>query len=399
LRVLLEKIPFLVISIAVGLITFLIQSKGAGSELGTVAVPAKGAVADFETFTVFQHFFFASYTFVMYMIKIIFPVLLSPFYPYPGLTESGYLPLQYYLAPFAALVLFVIAFLSVRRTRVILFAFLFYTVNLILVLQFISVGSAIMADRYAYIPLWAFCFLTGYGIGRVREKAGNQGMGTWIFIGLGSFIAISFGVISTRQVKVWKNSETMWTSVIKQYPNAKIAWDYRGDYYIQTEQYKEALQDYEFLVQLGTKDAGAYSNLGNIYALLGKTEKAMLAYSYSIERDSNFFDAWLNRGITYAQMHNYTAALPDFKRALVLRPDNRDLLFNLSSLLLDMGNYIEAEKSYTKLIAIDPGNDDLYLRRGVARLNLKNKTDGQRDLQRCLELNPGNTTARQLLSK
>jgi Flp pilus assembly protein TadD len=376
MRLWLEKLPFIAVSIAAGLITFLIQSKD--------------AVADFKTFTILQRFLFATYGFVIYLVKALVPLKMSAFYPYPNTTLSGNLPLQYYLLPLVVVALAVLVFLSLRNTRFIAFVFLFYSVNLLLVLQFISVGSAIMADRYAYIPSLAIFLLIGIYSDKLFRKWGVRSIWTWIVTVIISIWIIFLGFISVRQIRVWKDTETLWTDVISKYPNVEVAYKNRGNFYGKLNRMDEALRDYQALIQLHTKDAKVYSNLGNIYALRGETEKALESYGQSIRMDSLSYEAYMNRGITYARIRNFNAALSDMNKALKLSPSNTEIQTNRAYLLLDMGHYTEALEAYTLLQREFPGNDDLYMRRGIAYFNLKDFPAAIQDLTHCLNLNPRN---------
>ncbi len=84
-KVVLEKAPFLIVALLIGYNAVLIQDKG--------------AIAEFEIFTLAERFMFAAYGFFMYIVKLIAPFELSAFYPYPNLDESGNIPAVYYLSP------------------------------------------------------------------------------------------------------------------------------------------------------------------------------------------------------------------------------------------------------------------------------------------------------------
>ena len=60
-------------------------------------------------------------------------------------------------------------FYSLKRNRFIAFGIAFYLVNLLLILQVISVGSAVIAERYTYIPYIGLFFIAGWLIDRFAE--------------------------------------------------------------------------------------------------------------------------------------------------------------------------------------------------------------------------------------
>ncbi|MBI4645986.1 MAG: hypothetical protein HY738_05165, partial [Bacteroidia bacterium] len=128
----------------------------------TYKIQENKAVADFDTFTVWQRFMFASYGFIMYINKLFVPVKLTTFYPYPNLDEHGYIPLIFYVSPFIVLGFLVLIYLTMKRTKAAIWGIIFYFITVALVLQFISVGRAIMSDRYTYIPYIGLFFIIGY---------------------------------------------------------------------------------------------------------------------------------------------------------------------------------------------------------------------------------------------
>ncbi|PLX13523.1 MAG: hypothetical protein C0594_01125, partial [Marinilabiliales bacterium] len=114
----------------------------------TYIIQEEKAVADFSTFTVFQRLMFASYGFVMYLYKFLVPLKLSTFYPYPRLDSNGNIHLLFYISPLIVGIILFYVYRSMKITKLVIFSFLFYFFTVILLLQFVSVGRAIMADRY-----------------------------------------------------------------------------------------------------------------------------------------------------------------------------------------------------------------------------------------------------------
>src|SRR5687767_14123482 len=96
LKVIAEKIPFLAVAVWIG--------------WNATQIQADQAIADYGTFTTLQRLMFASYGFMMYWAKLILPLKLSAFYPYPALGEDGGIPLIYNVAPLIALAIAAIPF-------------------------------------------------------------------------------------------------------------------------------------------------------------------------------------------------------------------------------------------------------------------------------------------------
>ena len=372
-----EKVALLLFSIGFGLTTFLIQSKD--------------AIANFSTFSIFQRLLFASYGFVMYIWKLMVPANLSEFYAYPTLSQTGYLPVIYYILPVVVILLAGLAWYSRRYSRVISFGLLFYFISIVLVLQFISVGSALMSDRYSYVPSIGLFFIIGYYSDWLFQKRAKAFQ---ILKYAGLLVLVIYTVFLIRltydKVKVWKNTETLWTDVIQNNPFVEVAHKNRGNYYAGKNQTDLALIDYDVLMQMHTKDAKIYSNLGNIYGLRGEVDKALEAYGKSILLDSNAYDIYLNRGVTLARAQRFTESIRDFEKALKLNPEGPEVLQVLAYALLDNHQPDKALGYFNTLIGINRQNDEFFLKRGLCYYQLKKYEEALADYNQCFAINPSN---------
>jgi hypothetical protein len=137
LKLIIEKIPYFILALVFGLLTMQAQK----------TIGATG-IEGFYSFG--SRMFFGFYGYMMYFVKLIAPFDLAAFIPYPAVNQS--LPIAYLISPLFFLLTLVLCIRTWKKYREITFAFAFYLVNLILVLQFIPVGSAIIADRYTYVP-------------------------------------------------------------------------------------------------------------------------------------------------------------------------------------------------------------------------------------------------------
>src|SRR6185436_7965524 len=144
-KLLTEKIVFLIPAIILGLLTI-----GAQKNIGATGE---------EYFGLGKNILFGFYGIMMYFVKMIIPYKLSTFYPFPPLNEP--LSAAYYLAPLFALVLAVVTYFTWKKYRFVAFGISFYIANLLLVLQIFSVGSAVIAERYTYVPYIGLFFIAG----------------------------------------------------------------------------------------------------------------------------------------------------------------------------------------------------------------------------------------------
>lgn len=390
LKTFVEKIPFLALAVWFG--------------LNAVKIQSQGALAEYEVFTTFQRIMFASYGFMMYWVKLVFPVNLSAFYPYPTFGPDKSIPTIFYAAPFLVFgtIVGITFWLFKKRSsylKIWVFSLGFFVLMIALVLQFISVGAAIMADRYTYIPYIGALFLLVFVLWDVFEKRNKTSVFLLVF---GSFSLFSF-VLTYERVGVWTNSETLWSDVIEKYPykieqkgnvvtvletGVEVAHKNRGNYYREMGNMDKAFEDYELLVRARAKDPLIYSNMGNMYALRGDFPSSLEMYKMALERDPNAFDVYLNRGITLSKMQRNNEAISDFKKALKIQPNHEMTMVNMCGEYVTLGKWNEAIQQATTVIKSYPNNNSAYFYRGTAYVNLGKNDIGLADLNKCIELKP-----------
>ena len=371
-RAIIEKIPFIILSIIIGVFAIKIQAGGALAKEGVI--------------TYFQKFVFASYGFTMYIYKLLVPLNLSTFYPYPNLLTSGNLPGIYYSMPFIAAGIGAFAIVSLRKTKVIFFGTIFFLITIALVLQLISVGNAIMADRYSYVPYIGLFFIIAYYFNKLWESKSKfaKSMKYPVVVVLLIF-AIWFSVLSRQQIKVWKNSETLWTQVIDNYPRADVAFKNRGNYYGNLKLIDKAMKDYQVLIDRGSKDKEIWGNIGNIYRMKNEMDKAFEAYDKQVNLTPNNYKAYLNRGIIYGLLKKYDKSIEDFEHAKKLGCPLVSIAQNRAFSYLYGGQFEEAIADFNILIKRNPYEGSYYKNRAIAKYNLNKFKEAIADFNTALK--------------
>ena len=386
-KALFEKVPFLIIAVYFGIKALQIQSEG--------------AVGEFAAITLFQRIAFASYGAVMYMVKLFVPFNLSAFHPYPNLDDSGGLPIIYPIMPALFLVVIGLTIWSMKKTRVIAFGMMFYLATVALVLQLISVGNAIMADRYTYVPYLGLLFPIGVGVWRLGQRKSTK-MLQYISLAVLSVGAIVFVTQTRNRIPVWQYSETLWDDVIAKYPTrAAVAYKNRGNYYGQTNRLDEAMRDYEVFKKIDKKDIEIYIDIGNVYNLIGQRDnkveeyapKAIDAYSHVLSADPNHFSAYLNRANSYASIGRFAEAFDDYDQANRLQPDNRKLHFNRAATYYRYGDYTKAMEDFDWYARNAPLDFSFYNERGRTLFAMSKYVEALRDFEAAVRLDPASGPA------
>jgi tetratricopeptide (TPR) repeat protein len=402
-KVWLEKIPFLLISLLFGLMAISVQS---GHDFGgwlTLYGEKTKAVADTGIFSLWERIQFATYGFFTYLHMFFNPSKICAFYPYP---DKGFFtgPIGY-LLPILFLLLTLFVLWYGRKNKIVTFGFGFYFINIALVLQFLSVGLAIMADRYTYVSFIGLAFM----FFALVQKAVSSRAASIQYSALGiSVLFILLLTLKTKsQVEIWKDSETLWTQVLKYYPNEDLALANRGNHRGKTGNIEGAMADFSKAIADGCTKFEVYEGLGNSYGTLSQQQtdkkdeyipKAIEMYKKAIALNPENGNIYYNLGVTELQV-NPAKAEKTLNDALRLMPyRSAEILPVLGISQINSGQFKEAIASLTKAIEMNVKTEQVYNNRGIAFLALGDKAAAKADFSQVLLLNPNNVDVKTKLA-
>lgn len=383
----LEKLPFFILALLFGMLASRIQAEGA-------------AIAKFETFTFIQRIMFASYGFLGYIYKLFLPFQLSCFYPYPHLLGDR-LPILFYVAPFVVVALFALAAFMFKKNKAFVFGFLFYFFAVALVLQFVSVGQVIMADRYSYLSYIGLLFPIAIGFDWLQQQSDDR-FKIYKQVSVPLLIVLTVGSVylSVQRINVWKNSDALWSDAIKKYPDSESAYRNRGSYLINKVAYdldyktpgametERALADFNISIQLNPNSAKVFTNRANIHGLKGQFDLALQDYSSAIRLDSSDEQTFFNRAVTYSMMKQFDKAIEDYTTALKIKPDFTTAKQSRAFAYVDNRNFTQAITELNELIKSNPENFNNYFYRGTAYFNSGNAQKAIDDYTETIKLSP-----------
>ena len=255
------------------------------------------------------------YAFVFYLSKIFMPLRLSPRYP----ADIGGYPADLLLNG----VVFVLAcaFLAIayrRRRELARFGVAFFVFTILPTLPFHFAGQP-YADRYVYLPAASVlaivaAFLLDRPSGPVRSYR------TRIAGTLGVLIVLLFGGLTWTSSRVWHDSLSLWTRVLRIDPRSPLALLNRGLAYSDAGELDSALADFDAGEKIDQANANFPLNRGAVYFKKGEYDKALRDFDRTLALDPNSELGYINRAILWGRLRQFPGAVQDCTKALEINP-------------------------------------------------------------------------------
>lgn len=342
-----EKAPLFLMTLVSSVITFMAQHQG-GAVLSMAVVPLELRISN------------AIVSYAAYILKMIVPLNLTVFYPYP---ET--IPLWKSLG--AALLLSGITLLALMKAKKYPYAvtgWLWYLGSLVPVIGILQVGSQAMADRYTYIPLIGLFILTAFLIPELLKKWRYQREA----MGLVSVILLfSLGGCTWFQVKSWESSTTLFNHAIQSTERNAFAHVNLGVAYQNTERFDEAMLHYLKALEINPQTQKAHLYLGAIFSWRGDLDKAFFHLSEAARLHPEDAVAHADLGNLLTQKGEYRKALPHYQRALALSPGNANIHISAGLFYQHQGDLKQAAAHFKEALRLKP--DDEEARRRLLRLD------------------------------
>ncbi len=338
-RLVLEKVPLLVLSAASSQITLIAQRR---VEVTLAELPLRARIGN------------ALVAYALYLWKMIWPARLAAFYPHP-VTIPAWQLLSAVLVLLAGTVLVIIF----RRKPYLPVGWFWFLGTLVPAIGLVQVWKQGMADRFAYIPLIGIFIMIAWSLDDWAEARKMRTI--WRAIPALCLLTI-LSCISWRQMDAWRSEYALWNHTVRvteqnplahqslahalMSPNVAMTADDLRGFSTQQERLDAARQHYEAALELyrqmaqqtdmrlGVQDmVVVLTDLGNVAQLENRLEDAR---------------------------QNYEAALKVY-RGMATRPEMQSP--KMSALLNDLGaldqlqdrlvearqHYEEAYRSYSQL--------------------------------------------------
>jgi len=364
--VILEKIPFLIVTAPIALITY----------IGHMRVPAQ----DFG-----RALLIWVWSFVFYIQKLLVPVNLNPLYQFPNNSTEIYAQFIFSTIAFIALIVLMAA---LRKNKWVLFAFMYYVFSIFFLLRFDDIADKnIVADRFMYLPSIGICLGIAVFLKFIYEKIHSGPL--WIRTGFSTvigMIAIVLSMATFNQCKVWNNSITLWDQSIKLSTDKDMAYINRGAAYLNQQQYNLALKDFDAVLEHSTKNSDAYYNRGLVYKHQRKYLRALYDFNSAIGIKDDDAQIYNNRGAINKLLNRKDDAINDFTRAISLNGKLLESYINRAAVFAQHKQYVEAIGDLNDALKLDPNSQVLYYQRAHLYLDSKDMDSALADFSKIISM-------------
>lgn len=368
-RVLLEKAPFVLLSIV----------------FGAIAVYARGGAGHLQDFalrySLLERVCIVCYSCLWYVGKLLWPANLSVFYPFPSKAD-GWLPALFYLAPLVLVALAVGIWFSGRHRRLLAFAALFMVASLVLVIQVVPISELMVCDRYAYVPCVGLFFLVGTLVVRIASR--SRISKTAALTGL-AVVMVLLLYATFRRIAVWKDSLTLWNDVISKRTDLWVAWLNRGLAEAEAGRHEAAIADFDRALQLNPRSDLAWNNRGGCHAYLGRWQEALADFDRAVEARPKG-DYLINRGMAKQKMGDPAGAIADFSAAIEGDAANVRALCERADAYRAIEQWGRAMADYEAVLRLHPAHAQATFWLGAVRLQTGATEQAVRLLTRAIDL-------------
>ena len=248
-----------------------------------------GATRSAAVFGPAQRLAQAFYAHAFYIAKTFWPAGLSPIYE-AALRIDPLAP-RFLLSAVFGLAAAGTAFALRRRLPAVWAAWLSALILLAPVLGAVKFGSQLVADRYSYLPGLIPSLLAGAGLLELARR--RPGLRRPLVL-CGAALVVVLAGLSARQLRFWKDSESLYRRVLAVEPGHYLAHNNLGLVLDGQGRTEEALEQLHLALEQRPRYAPALNNLGAIQLRLGLIKEAETHFRAAMESDPSLPESYNN---------------------------------------------------------------------------------------------------------
>jgi Flp pilus assembly protein TadD len=356
-RLVLEKVPLLVLAAGSSVVTMLAQFRGdsvTGLELGVGARLGNAAVS-----------------YLRYVEQTFWPSSLSIFYPHP----RGGLPAGVGILSGVLLVVTTAALLRyARRLPWIAVGWCWFLGTLVPVIGIVQVGAQSRADRYTYLPVIGLFVAVAWG----ALALGRRWRATTAAAALAVAAIVVLSGMTIGQLRHWRTHETLFRHATEVSPENAHAHAILSKELRRLRRLEDSMLHARESVRLEPGDTRYWNNLALSARELGQVAEAREALERAVAIDPKEGPTWSNLGRLELDAGNLGAAEAAFREATRLAPGIPDLWFRLATVQVRAGRLLDAKLALERAVWLAPGDRELLWHLGSVQIATGRRDDARR---------------------
>jgi tetratricopeptide (TPR) repeat protein len=345
-----EKLPLLLISLVFGVMTLWVHREAAAVDYLVIGREISGITA--------VNLANATVSYTRYLGKLFWPSELSVFYPHPGLTGNGGVPIEGWEVVLASTALALITFVVIKsRKPYAVVGWSWYLVSLLPVIGILQTGGQAMADRYTYIPLIGIFIAIAWGGAELvtRWRPGGRNLAPAVGIAATFALVLCAGA-AQRAVQPWRDSISLYENALAVNPRNNIIRLNLGITLVDRGEVEKGIAQMQTALELNPDYVNAQYNLGLALASTRHYDEAVAHYTAVLRIRPDHAIAHNGLGKVLRAQGRVEQASAHFLRAIELGLERREIHYDLANLLRRSGDLPAAIHHYQSVLEIDPNH-------------------------------------------
>ncbi|MEW6076326.1 MAG: tetratricopeptide repeat protein [Thermodesulfobacteriota bacterium] len=364
-RLILEKVPFLMLSAMASAVTLFLMPKE--------------TLASLPIFLRLENAFVA---YAGYLVKMVWPSGLSVLYPLPPAGPDTVKVIGAFV-----LVAVISAGVIMQRTSrpYLAVGWLWYLGTLVPVIGVVQNGFQAMADRFTYVPLVGLFIMFAWGLPDLLRTWRHRKTALAI---VSVSVVLACMAVSAWQVRFWKNTVTLFERALAVTSNNWFAHCILATALYEKDNIEEALTHLKESLRICPDCFEPLCGMAEVLTKEERPYEAIEYYQAALRTGGDLARLHINLGTQLEKVGRTDEALAHFARAASLEPDSIIAPWNLGRLLLKAGKYQEALRQFEKVLEKNPRAVEVLDSKGTALVAMGNAGEAQKAFERALEINP-----------
>ena len=350
----LEKIPFLVLGVAGGAITYYAQNSNSFiTSLEQSPLSARPAMV--------------LYSLWFHLAKTAVPLGLSPLYELPA--RVSFIDRQFLVPALGVTAITATLVALWRRWPAGLAVWAYYAIALGPVIGIVHSGHQLTNDRYSYLPGLGLALVVGAAAGAaVQLKAAGRLRPSLAgaLAGLGVLWICGLAYLSAQQVQIWRDTENLWRYALESDPNCAICRGNLGVILRNQGHSELAMAEFERVQALRPDYVKVHDHVGYTYVILGDYPRAIEHFNLHLKRYPNSVEGLNNLGAALMQTKRAPEALETLTRAVKIKPGHVFTHVNLGYAYAELGRPSEALDAFRHAVGLKYDTPQAWF--GLARV-------------------------------